>query len=495
MTKLIAVALSLLFWMAIIFLLLYPINILAPFWLFVTLALVYVSIFARVDKKKIDTLNPILVFPLILFLYCYAGLEYFGENSTVFLGYVYLVSEESILTFALCSHIGLLAVAWSALLFRTGGRSHEVQPPFIQLSAPENILLQKNIRLICALLVALSGIFVGEKFIKRIFPIGVDSYANRAFELRLEIAANPVASVVDVLIMEPAITLLLVVCALTVFNRESRPAWKLISVALIGSFLLTSALTGFRFWLIYGLIIIITTYHYTVRNISLIRAAFGCLFVFFLMNFLSFTRNYGSLLDLIPVLLMIDSSLWIEFFQLANSSELQTSTILPVLLSGINDATTSFNYGMQYLYEIAVFIPRLIWSDRPLTIAEQFAQTFDPATFESGGGFGAFILIEGYWAAGLIGVFLSIFSAGYLIQYVHMRFESSRTLGGLLFFGFFYLFFAIISVRSGFFGGFKGYLSACVPFFYLFMFQWALTGRWLRNEYSVKVEKGRNTKC
>ena len=485
MTKLIVVTISLLFWMAMLLLLLYTKNILAPFWLFVTLALVYLSIFSRVGLKKIDTLNPILAFPLILFLYCYAGLEYFGEESTVFLGYVYPVTEESILTFALCAHVGLLAVAWSALLFRTGGRSHEGQSPFIQLSGQENILIQKNIRLLCALLVVLSGILAGEKFIKRIFPIGIDSYANRAFELRLEIAANPFGSVVDVLIMEPAITLLLVACALTVFNRESRSAWRLISVALLGSFLLTSALTGFRFWLIYGLIIIITTYHYTVRNISIIRAVFASLLVFFLMNLLSYTRNYGSLQDLIPELLMSDSSLWINFFQLSNSSELKTSITFPVLLSGINDATTFFNHGIQYLYEVAAFIPRFVWPDRPLTIAEQFAQTFDLATFQAGGGFGAFILIEGYWAAGIIGVFLSIFTVGYFIQYAHRRFKSGRTLGGLLFFELFYLFFVVISVRSGFFGEFKAYLMACVPLFYLFIFQWASTGRWLRNELSV----------
>ena len=48
--------------------------------------------------------------------------------------------------------------------------------------------------------------------------------------------------------------------------------------------------------------------------------------------------------------------------------------------------------------------PKGFYENRPLPMAERYVDTFYPGVLESGGGYGFFYIMEGYWALGFFGV-------------------------------------------------------------------------------------------
>jgi len=59
------------------------------------------------------------------------------------------------------------------------------------------------------------------------------------------------------------------------------------------------------------------------------------------------------------------------------------------------------HYGMTYLRDLALFVPRSIWPDRPLSVAEQFAQGL--VNIQDGRGFSFSPFTEAYMNFGLLG--------------------------------------------------------------------------------------------
>jgi hypothetical protein len=79
------------------------------------------------------------------------------------------------------------------------------------------------------------------------------------------------------------------------------------------------------------------------------------------------------------------------------------------------EKTLEFEYGANYLYMLATYIPRSIWTDKPLTA---FEPRFTKLIFNDFSN-GVWIFTawgEGYAQFGILGIFLNLFFFGYIIK-------------------------------------------------------------------------------
>ena len=108
-----------------------------------------------------------------------------------------------------------------------------------------------------------------------------------------------------------------------------------------------------------------------------------------------------------------------------------------------------------------------------------FVDVFYPGVREKGGGYGFFIIQEGYWALGLPGCFLFMAFFGFMVERVHalaMRFRQLEF--AIFWYAAVYADLVMASVRSGVVGSFKAALLHSAPFFLVLGIYQAL--RWRR---------------
>jgi len=130
-----------------------------------------------------------------------------------------------------------------------------------------------------------------------------------------------------------------------------------------------------------------------------------------------------------------------------------------------------FDYA-AYINDLSLFIPTVIYPDRPLPYSLWYVKTFDPETFEMGGGFTFYVLGFGYLFAGLIGVFIHLFLYGTLFECLNKFFRMIGGDAGILLYSYFIIQLLGFVVGSGFFAFIKAslILNTFTPIALLFLF-------------------------
>ena len=166
-------------------------------------------------------------------------------------------------------------------------------------------------------------------------------------------------------------------------------------------------------------------------------------------------------------------------FSLTYSNELVTATNLHRHIQGLLLGETSYNYGFSLITDVLVWIPRLIYPNRPLPISEQFVEVFYPGVRDMGGGYGFFIIQEGYWAFGVVGVFISMAFFGWIVDGLYRQVLKFQRYDLTLFlYAAVYADVVMASIRSGIVGSFKAGMMHAFPFALVLLIH-AVRMRWV----------------
>ena len=150
-----------------------------------------------------------------------------------------------------------------------------------------------------------------------------------------------------------------------------------------------------------------------------------------------------------------------------------------------------FNYSAP-INDFSLFIPTIIYPDRPLPMTKWYVKTFEPEIFARGGGLTFYAIGFGYLFAGHLGVFIILFLFGALFEWLHKFFKMVGGAAGLFLYSYFFV--GLFSfVRSG---EFFAFIKNCIimyfliPLFLLSLFVLILKSLTLKNMLLLRKKEG-----
>lgn len=401
--------------------------------------------------QPFDLFSPVIGLVVLLFLYSFAsglyveqlGVMFFGEQANDWVIGLYYISCLA----------GLTGLAVGALL-----GSHEGRSPGAILraraaaytAALDPVLLRRLLFWSAALGILLAGVIIPQfNFLH------VTSYHDRAFSLRLERSASAGSGLREVFLSQLPVTYIL--CASTLLMLKARRRWAKVSgLPVLLSYLIANTLAGWRGVVVGALLIPVIYYHYRVKPLSMRFAIVAGLLLYLFVNALSIARYTSNPVEMAGVLRENIGANGLAFIQLSSSGELAVGHNLMRLISGIESGETRLTYGSSIVGDLLVFIPRALFPNRPLPLIEKFVDVFYPGVLETGGGYGLFILQDGYWAFGIPGVFLFMVAYGWGVQRLYRAFMLRVTSDlSVLCYSTVYAAIVLAAVRNGTFGGLK----------------------------------------
>ena len=412
--------------------------------------------------QPIDVFNPMLGLFVLLFLYSFASGLYVDQFGVMYFGEA--ASSRVQATYYLACTVGLLGLGFGCLLGINPRESTAIGGRYDDLGkgAPNPQLLRKAV--ICGIVaLVLFWPWVSTQF----NFLNVSSYAERALSMRVERMGNAAAGPQDVFLSQIPAMYILSAATLLIFGAKRLWA-RAVGVGVCGSYLVANTLAGWRGVVVTGLLIPVVYYHYRIKHISVRAAILGGALVYLFVNGLSVVRFTSDPTEMILALRENVSGNGLAFARLTASGELVVAHNLMRLISGIEAGEAHFTYGRSIITELAVLIPKSIYPNRPLPLSEQFVETFYPGVLEAGGGYGFFILQDGYWAFGIPGVFLSMVFYGWITQRIYSYFVRRRDNDiAVLCYSAVYAAIVMAAVRTGMIGSLKAAAVNAIPFVFL----------------------------
>lgn len=408
-------------------------------------------------RRPLDPFEPYFGLSLLFLLYSISTVQIVEERDVTY--YNEAVPPSALFEYVVACLLGQLGLA---LGYIAGLKRHQTGIGCYQTENRGTGRLEERIRVLLgpALLISL---LMSPFYIDRFNFLDVVSYADAAFESRTMRMEDAAAGVADLLLREPYV--ILVLCASTVMLFDSRRKWlRVPAIVILGTYLLTNLLSGWRGQLVLGALLPIIYFHYRVHRLSTIPIIAGGLFVYLLINALSVVR-FTTDLSVMWMLLnenIVDTGL--AFLRLSGSGELATSSNLLRLIIGFENGETDFYWGWHALSQLGAFVPRLFWPERPPLGNELFVQLFYPGVYEAGGGYGLFFHQEGYWDFGLPGVVLYAFILSYMTRWIYWSLVVKRGEAfWILLYAVLYGHLVLSVVRTGFVGSLKAAMMAALP--------------------------------
>lgn len=414
--------------------------------------IVIITMFRLLPKKRriMDLFYPKYILLILFFLYSLAGIsaiEVIGRDSQ---GTV--IPEYIIDSYIISCLIGLLGLCTGFYFYEAKGYSTLKKVAFNDSKALKILLAYSLI----AVVINLGDILAKYNF------ISVQSYAETALTYRLNFQESRSSGLKQVFLTDSPVMIFNFYFITRFFNARN----KLISWLWLVPYtacILTALLSGFRGHLVILLLPLIFIYHYRVRKFELnppkvLLMVFTGIIGYTTINLLALLRSTSNVKEMLAIInkLIVNKSL--AFNSLAYSGELTTSLNMMRLMLGFDKGEVGFTYGMSIINEFLVFIPLAIFPNRPNTISERFVLTFHPEIYKIGGGMGQFCLLEGYWAFGNIGVFLTSITFAYLSAKLYGSiapyFASSSIY--VLFYALSFNSIVVSVVRGGYIGAIKG---------------------------------------
>jgi oligosaccharide repeat unit polymerase len=423
----------------------------------------FLGCYSRV--QPFDILSPIIGLVVLLFLYSFAS-GLFVETFGIMSGGE-PVSDSVLWVYYLCCLVGLVGLCVGALL---GSRVTQTPPQqqyerFLARGLSPDSVFIKRLMFWSVALGLTFGIFVFPQF--NLFHVA--AYSERALALRVERAGVASAGLREVFFSRLPVTYILCSATLLMLRARHRSA-RLLGLSLFLAYVLANTLAGWRGAVVAALLIPLVYYHYRIKPFS-IRFAIVCgLCIYLFINALSLVRVSSNPSEMVTLLRENVGANGLAFASLSSSGELLVGRNLMRLIVGIQSGETGFTFGSSVVTELLVFVPRSLYAGRPLPLSEKFAQVFYPGVLESGGGYGFFILQDGYWALGIAGVFIFMSAYGWAVQRIYVGFM--KRVGNdlaLLCYSAVYGAMVMSAVRTGVVSSFKGAIINSVPFIILWV--------------------------
>lgn len=201
--------------------------------------------------------------------------------------------------------------------------------------------------------------------------------------------------------------------------------------------------SGKRAFMLFYIIGILFVWNYKIRKIRLIELVSITLIALFFLLGLSIMRNSNNIMDMFS-LLQEDRNL----ISLGQSGEmLNPTSVFLDYIQAMSNGKLSFNLGYNYLNYIFMFIPKFIWPNRPLEMGYQYMEMFYPY-YRKGTAKAFYVLADGYMAAGILGVVISMFIFGIITKKLYLLFKKNNK---SIIFSFIYvtiLYIVVTSVRG-----------------------------------------------
>jgi oligosaccharide repeat unit polymerase len=432
------------------------------FGLFVSIYLAIAFVFMRRYKGpgSLDLFGPAPGLVVLLFLYSVASALYVESMGTT--NYGDPVNASVMSTYYISCILGLAGISAGMLVAQWCENFFNDAAIIGRFRIDNHFFFRKLI---------LYGIAVAIVFFPFIYNsfnfTEVPSYAERALALRLEHMASATSGLTEFFLVILPVNLVL--STATLLMIRSRMLWtKLTGAAVFVAYILTNTLAGWRGVVISAAAIPLVFYHYRVKRISKTKAAIVIVLAYLFVNGLSVVRFTSDPKQMFDAMRNEILDQGFTFAKLKSSGELWVGTNLMRLIAGLEDGQTDFTYGSSVVTELLVFVPRAIYPNRPLPLSEEFVNVFYPQVHSAGGGYGFFMLQEGFWAFGLVGVFLFLFIYGWTVQVVYQWFKKNMQYDcvALLYSG---IYFSLVlnSVRTGLISSYKSALMNILPFLLL----------------------------
>lgn len=425
-------------------------------WFSLVYALIAVTVMEIYSgQDPIDLLNPLLMFLLVLYLYSVSSGIYVDANGVTYAGDV--IEDEVRYRFYVACLIGAAAFGGGFV----AARYHPAIGPHASAKMGDEV--SKLFPVTCIALGILASLPYARDVLAYFNPLEVSGYAEWALESRLARFEDAAAGLRDVISYYLPVVLLLAgstALALTEGPLLRRTA----AAAVVVAYLATNTLAGKRGVVVDAAIPLVIFFHYRVRRIRLREFAAVLVCGYLFINLMSIARVSSDPLEMARLVMDAVASTGPRLLGIAATSELWTAMNLHRLIDGIASGETHFTFGASLISEWTTLIPRFLYPDRPLTLAEEFVNVFYPGLLESGGGMGLFILQEGYWALGMIGVAITMVGFGYLVATLYQLLLAYRDSAvAVLLYGFVYSPLVLSSVRGGITGSAKSAALAVVP--------------------------------
>jgi hypothetical protein len=364
-----------------------------------------------------DILHPVVFLTLLMYLYATGSAAYVLNDGCTY--HDVMIEDYVLSEFYKCCVLGAGSLFAGAFLAHAAF-SRQLATPDPRKSNSVLSDIECRRRLIRYGL--LFSIPVFSTVIGYFMPLGVKSYAETQFASRIDALDNPVAVITGVLIAIP-VQWLFTGWFLTALKEKS-PFVRIAGAIPVILYLVVAIMTGRKGMVIMPVLICTCVYHYSVKRIParvfLCVVAFGHLFV----TAMSIARHSSDPRAMMALVQEDISRKGIaEVFSLRNSGELLVAQNLMVLMKCIESGQTTFNCGDYVISEVLVMIPRALYPDRPLAVSQEFADLITAGATQSGMGYGFFVLQEGYWVYGNVGVSLMMLACGWFIEWVYLRFQ------------------------------------------------------------------------
>lgn len=451
------------------------------FGLFMSIYLAIGFLFLKKYKGggSLDLFSPAPGLVVLLFLYSVALALFVESVGTTNFGH--LVTANVMTTYYISCILGLAGIS-AGMLVAKRCENFSDYIPIIQRFRIDNRTFNRKL--------ILYGTAFGIAFFPFIYNsfdfTNVLSYAERALPLRVERAASAASGLSEFFLRIIPSTLILFMATSLMIRRKGIWA-KLSGIVIFGSYILANTLAGWRGVVISAVVIPLVFYHYRIKPISKTKAAIVLVLAYLFVSGLAVVRSTSDPKQMLDA--MHDEILdqGFRFMDLKSSGELLVGTNLMRLVSGLEDGETDFTYGSSVLTELLVFIPRGIYPNRPLPLSEKFVSIFYPYVYSSGGGYGFFMLQEGYWSFGLVGVFLFLFIYGWSVQVIYQWFKKNMQYDcvALLYSGI-YISLVLSTVRTGLVGSYK---SALMNVFLFLLLVWLPPIKGKITSHSKQVDK------
>ena len=418
-----------------------------------------VALFFQLTRERgtWDILHPAPGLMLLLLLYSLAS-GLFGESrGSTYFGEPLL--EEVYWRYYLACVLGLLGlVAGISAGIARGKWALAPAAPVADVGSELNRIMLVTALVLCALTFP----WIWDK----LDFLTVRAYREVALTLRVERLANELSGVIDVLTLYLPLTLMLAVCVRCIQSSATPVLGRLMAVAVFAAYFATGFLGGERYTILFCAILLLAYRHYHVQPLPVTWVLAWAITAYLLMNLIPILRYTSDPALMTRIFLEVVERDGLAEFSLGNSNELLTATNLFRQIQGQLLGETSFNYGASIINDLLVWIPRpLFLGERPLPTSEQFVDVFYPGIREIGGGYGFFIIQEGYWALGLAGCFIFMAFFGFIVERVHALAMQFRELEfATLWYAAVYADLVMASVRSGVVGSFKSALLHSAPF-------------------------------
>jgi oligosaccharide repeat unit polymerase len=310
---------------------------------------------------------------------------------------------------------------------------------------------------------AIIALITASHFLPKFNPGAATSYAAEALALRIRRLADTSSGITETMLQTVPSMLVIFTATIWLFHSR-RVLLRAIGGAALVLYMSTSFLSGWRGELVVGMLVVGMYVHYRVRRFTLGEVVVGGALVYLLVNGLALVRVASDPRAMWIFLQEEISTRGFAFLRLGNSGELATSSNLLRLISGIRVGESSYGWGMIGLGQFLAFVPRVILPGRPDMASEHFVKVFYPGIFESGGGYGFFMVQDGYWDFGVAGAFAYslIFAFGFERVYRGLRHRFDSDLVVFLY-ALLYSQLALAVVRSGIIGSIKSGLIATIP--------------------------------